>query len=87
MYELTDRRHLDRRRLLLCRAATAPRKKKTPSTSASPAPTDCSGTNRQPPPNEMIRIPAGGFQMGDKEEADAKPHEVTVNAFSWTRTS
>jgi len=30
---------------------------------------------------EMVAIPAGRFVMGDKDQADAPPHEVTVSAF------
>src|SRR6188472_4145511 len=37
-------------------------------------------------PKEMLRIPAGRFQMGDKDESDAKPHEVAVNAFFMDKT-
>lgn len=29
----------------------------------------------------MVLIPAGRFTMGDKDEADAPPHEVTISAF------
>jgi formylglycine-generating enzyme required for sulfatase activity len=30
---------------------------------------------------EMVQIPGGRFVMGDKDQADARPHEVTVSAF------
>ena len=30
---------------------------------------------------EMVQIPAGRFIMGDKEEPDATPHEVSVSSF------
>jgi formylglycine-generating enzyme required for sulfatase activity len=29
----------------------------------------------------MVQIPAGKFIMGDKDEVDAPPHEVIVDAF------
>jgi eukaryotic-like serine/threonine-protein kinase len=47
--------------------------------SAAPPPTTA------PPPSaaksDMVSIPAGRFLMGDKEQADAPPHEVAVSAF------
>src|SRR5689334_14428609 len=33
------------------------------------------------PPAEMVQIPSGKFVMGDKNEVDAPPHEVEVQAF------
>jgi formylglycine-generating enzyme required for sulfatase activity len=40
--------------------------------------------NRNPSPSNgtaMIQIAGGKFMMGDKDEADAPPHEVTISAF------
>jgi formylglycine-generating enzyme len=37
-------------------------------------------------PTGMVRIPAGRFQMGDKNEVDAKPHEVAISAFFMDKT-
>jgi formylglycine-generating enzyme required for sulfatase activity len=37
-------------------------------------------------PTDMVRIPPGRFQMGDSQEADAKPHPVEVSAFFMDRT-
>ena len=57
-------------------------------TNASPAvPTNVAiapaGTNRVAGVTNasMIPIPAGRFTMGDKDEVDASPHEVSVSAF------
>lgn len=30
---------------------------------------------------EMVQLPGGRFTMGDKDEVDAKPHEVVVSSF------
>lgn len=30
---------------------------------------------------EMVQIPGGKFMMGEKDEADASPHEVAISAF------
>src|SRR5262249_46313302 len=35
---------------------------------------------------EMVQVPAGRFQMGDKAEVDAKPHEVAVGGFLMDKT-
>jgi len=37
-------------------------------------------------PKDMVLIPAGQFQMGDKAEADATPHQVSVRAFLMDKT-
>ncbi len=42
--------------------------------------------NQAGTPTEMIRIPGGRFQMGDQQEADAKPHPVAVSAFLMGKT-
>jgi formylglycine-generating enzyme required for sulfatase activity len=34
---------------------------------------------------DMIQVPGGRFVMGNKDEVDAPPHEVTVNAFFMDR--
>jgi formylglycine-generating enzyme required for sulfatase activity len=46
--------------------------------SAAPAPT-ATQTN-------MVRIPAGRFLMGDKDQGDAKPHSVAVSSFLIDKT-
>lgn len=51
-------------------SATAP--------SAAPALTASSTSGEA---NALVAIPAGKFIMGDKDEVDAPPHEVTVSAF------
>jgi sulfatase modifying factor 1 len=43
-------------------------------------------TNWPAAPKEMVLIPAGQFEMGDKEGADAKPHTVSVSAFFIDKT-
>ncbi len=53
---------------------------------ASPPPNALPSNNASATPKGVVRIPAGRFQMGDKEEADAKPHEVAVNAFFMDKT-
>jgi formylglycine-generating enzyme required for sulfatase activity len=50
-------------------------------TSASPPQNASLSTNALAISKEMARIPAGRFQMGDKDESDAKLHEVAVNSF------
>src|SRR4051812_4189627 len=40
-----------------------------------------SSASTESPKAEMVQIPGGRFMMGGKEEADAPPHEITVNAF------
>ena len=35
--------------------------------------------------NSLVAIPAGKFLMGDKDEVDAPPHEVSVSAFLMDR--
>ena len=37
--------------------------------------------NAAPDKAEMIQIPGGRFMMGDKDEVDALPHQVSVSAF------
>ena len=34
---------------------------------------------------EMVQVPGGKFMMGDKDEVDAQPHEVTVSSFYMDR--
>ncbi len=51
----------------------------------APAPTATSAPTPAPS-DAMVAIPAGKFVMGDKDEADAPPHEVTVSAFLMDRT-
>jgi len=55
-------------------------------TSAGPLQNASLSTNALATPKEMARIPAGRFQMGDKDETDAKPHEVAVNSFLMDKT-
>ena len=56
------------------------------STSANSPPNASLSTNVSATPKEMVRISAGRFLMGDKDEADAKPHEVAVNSFFMDKT-
>ena len=42
-----------------------------------------SGTD---PKTEMIQVPGGRFMMGDKNEVDATPHEVSVSSFYIDKT-
>jgi len=53
---------------------------KTPTAQAkeSPIPTP-TGTDPKP---QIVQISSGRFMMGDKNEIDAAPHEVVVNAFA-----
>ena len=51
-------------------AKEAPAAKPAPPPSAAPA-----------APAALVPIPAGKFIMGDKDEVDAPPHEVSVSAF------
>jgi formylglycine-generating enzyme required for sulfatase activity len=53
---------------------------------ASPPPNAPLSTNALPAPKEMVSIPGGRFLMGDKDEADAKPHEVAVSTFFMDKT-
>jgi formylglycine-generating enzyme required for sulfatase activity len=49
--------------------------------------TPLSATNSPPhTAGDMVRIAAGQFQMGDKEQADATPHLVSMSAFLIDRT-
>jgi len=54
--------------------------------SASPVQSSSPTTNATGTIAGMVRIPEGRFQMGDKGQVDAKPHEVAVSAFFMDRT-
>ncbi len=45
--------------------------------------TDAANPNEAPATTttEMVQLPGGRFMMGDKDEVDAKPHEVVVSSF------
>jgi sulfatase modifying factor 1 len=43
-------------------------------------------TNAPAAPAAMVQIVTGRFQMGDKAEVDAKPHEVSISAFLMDKT-
>ncbi len=49
--------------------------------SKAPAQSASAATNAAVAPSGMVQIAAGRFQMGDKGQVDAKPHEVAVSAF------
>lgn len=55
-------------------------------TAASPAQNPSLSTNSPGTGPAMVQIPGGRFQMGDKGQVDAKPHEVAVSAFLMDRT-
>ena len=59
------------------------RKAATEETKATPAPENepASANPAAAKAPEMVKIPAGKFVMGDKDEVDAPPHEVAVSAF------
>jgi formylglycine-generating enzyme required for sulfatase activity len=48
---------------------------------ANPAQAPSPGTNARGMGPEMVRLPGGRFQMGDKGQPDAKPHMVEVSPF------
>ena len=50
-------------------------------TGANPAQAPSPGTNARGTGPEMVSIPGGRFQMGDKRQPDAKPHMVEVSPF------
>ena len=72
--------------LLLPGCERAPGTDGQKSTSANPPPNASLSTNVSATPKDMVRIPAGRFLMGDKDEGDAKPHEVAVSSFFMDKT-
>jgi len=54
--------------------------RKAPNNS-SPSPGAGPSETRTGPEIETVRLPGGQFMMGDKDEVDAKPHEVVVSSF------
>jgi formylglycine-generating enzyme required for sulfatase activity len=61
-----------------CERKAATGETKAPPAASNEAATASPATDRAP---EMVPIPAGKFIMGDKDEVDAPPHEVVVDAF------
>jgi sulfatase modifying factor 1 len=61
-----------------CERQAATGESKAPPASSNEAATANPATDKAP---EMVPIPAGKFIMGDKDEVDAPPHEVIVDAF------
>ena len=65
----------------------APPKSASPTPSPAPPPAASAATNAPAAPapsassTALVPIPAGKFLMGDKDEVDAPPHEVSVSAF------
>src|SRR6478609_3141968 len=57
--------------------SSAPNVRPKASADTTPAVTDSK--------SEMVQIAGGRFMMGDKDEADAPPHEVTVSSFLMDR--
>lgn len=60
-------------------APPSPVKTETPPVATAPSP--AAKTPTPPATAALVPIPAGKFIMGDKEEVDAPPHEVSVSAF------
>lgn len=60
----------------------SPEKKVTDAGSAGNSPTAKTETTSRP---DMVRIDGGTFLMGDDDEVDASPHEVSVSAFFMDR--
>ncbi len=68
-----------------CERST-PGTSETKSTSATSSQGTAAGTNAPATQANMLLIAGGRFQMGEKGQVDAKPHEVTVSAFLMDRT-
>lgn len=64
----------------------APGTKEAKAPEASPAQSTATTTNAPGIPANMVLINGGRFQMGDKAQPDAKPHEIAVSAFLMDRT-
>ena len=55
--------------------------RKTPEGGSTVSPNAPAATTAAASAVEMVLTPGGKFTMGDKDEADATPHEVTVSPF------
>ena len=92
-----DRRHLMKHMCLIITAAawtlvtgcagnTSPDQGRAPDVAGSPASASVVKNESRAPASatgsgEMIRVPGGEFTMGDADEVDAPPHQVSVSPF------
>jgi formylglycine-generating enzyme required for sulfatase activity len=66
-------------------AAKAPAANTPAATAATTTPTPAAANTSASPGSDLIRIAGGPFIMGDKDEADAPPHEVSISPFLMDR--
>src|SRR5690349_19449552 len=65
-----------------CGRKDSPETAKAPDAAAPvPKAAPSSGSSNQSDANAMALIKGGKFMMGDKDEVDAPPHEVSVSSF------